>query len=130
MNATIDPNLYGVEPEEVGGCACGARFYDTEDLYAHECELPDPCHATASRGGVFASEPVATLVPGVPGSLDLPGPDLEELRKRTFIFERDDGALNVHPPVPGPAKCCDGRMVYFFINRDGVTRCSSCDAKR
>jgi hypothetical protein len=22
---------------EVGGCACGVKFYDRDDLYAHEC---------------------------------------------------------------------------------------------
>lgn len=89
MNALIDANLYGVEPER---------------------------------------EQVATLVPGMPGSLELM-PSLDELRNRTFIFDRDDGALNIHPPVPGPANCCDGRMVYFLVNRGGVTRCASCDAK-
>lgn len=50
--------------------------------------------------------------------------------KTVMILMRDDGALNVHPPEPGPATCCDGRMVYIFVNRGGVTMCPSCDARR
>lgn len=50
--------------------------------------------------------------------------------KTLMFLMRDDGAMNVHPPEPGPATCCDGRMVYIFVNRGGVTVCSSCDARR
>ena len=52
------------------------------------------------------------------------------MKPRIQIYVRDDGALNVHPPEPGPAKCCDGRMVYVFVSRMGVTLCTSCDVKR
>lgn len=52
------------------------------------------------------------------------------LLPRLQIFDRDDGGLNVHPPAPGPARCCDGRMVYVFVCRNGISLCTSCDAKR
>jgi hypothetical protein len=124
VTEAVAANLYGVEPEreppddEIGGCTCGAKFYSYEEFDEHQydCPLPDPLERER--------EPVATLVPGTPASLNLPA------TRQPLIFARDDGALNVHPLEPGPANCCDGRMVYIFVNRGGTTRCPTCDGKR
>lgn len=123
---------------------CHRRRFDVRG------ELCPKCREAA------ASEVAATLLPDAPvwdGSFtvclecrgvnagDATGQDIctcaEDLAplfsaappRRLQIFDRDDGALNVHPPEPGPANCCDGRIVYVFVCRGGVSRCTRCDAK-
>lgn len=63
-------------------------------------------------------EPVATLVPGRPGSLNP-----SQVRERPLVVVREDGALQIHAPEAGPANCCDRRMLHTFINRNGTTLC-------
>lgn len=119
-------------PEEVGGCSCGVKFYKRDDespeeWFQHDCPL-DP-DSQLGLAIIDEREPVATLVatlvPGRPGSVTLP-----PARHPPIIVVRDDGALMVHAPEPGPANCCDRRMVYVFVNRGGVTLCPTCDARR
>ena len=45
----------------------------------------------------------------------------------TLITPLDNGAAAIWLKQPVPARCCDGHMVYLVINRDGRTRCVSCD---
>jgi len=110
-----------IEPGLWTSAAAGARDARTEFVTLQPWSLDDTPDRLPPRGGK-RSEPVATLVPGLPGSLALPA-------AQPLIFTRDDGALNIHPHQPGPANCCDGRMVYIFVNRNGVTRCPSCDGR-
>lgn len=38
-----------------------------------------------------------------------------------------DGAALLVLKQPIKATCCDGRLVFFVVNREGQTRCVNCD---
>lgn len=57
-------------------------------------------------------------------STEEPAPDLILWGRRVR-----DGAAMLALKTPIPASCCDGRMVFFVVNREGQTRCMMCDDK-
>jgi hypothetical protein len=49
------------------------------------------------------------------------------VKKLIALHSFKKGVAHIALAEPVPAACCDGRMTYFVINRDGKTRCVVCD---
>lgn len=108
----VDPGLWT--------SSAGAPDARTEFVSLRPWSLDDAADRLPPRGGK-RSEIVATLVPGVEGSLR------EPVNHQLFAMTGAGAPGLVFVSTPVEAKCCK-RMVAMLVNRYGRTRCLPCDA--